>query len=178
MAQIISGFRLRAMAPQPLGRFSAICCSENKIWTNFPAIISSLFQFVSFQNQDLGKICNELYFTLIVCFFLSQTFSKDQYFLNLLNFGRLHVSACCPDHICQWTDQWSQIYLKTNNRLNTFTFTPSQTSKGFKNNHPSGVVSLLLLAPQSSALTPPHLAPSCTISHYFALFCSDVLLYS
>ena len=66
LAQIISGFRLRAMAPQPLGRFSAICCSENKIWTNFPAIISSLFQFVSFPKQDLDKICNELYFTLKV----------------------------------------------------------------------------------------------------------------
>ena len=66
LAQIISGFRLRAMAPQPLGRFSAICCLENKIWTNLPAIISSLFQFVSLQNQDLDKICNELYFTLKV----------------------------------------------------------------------------------------------------------------
>ena len=66
LAQIISGFRLRAMAPQPLGRFSAICCSENKIWTNFPAIISSLFQFFSSQKQDSDKICNELYFTLKV----------------------------------------------------------------------------------------------------------------
>ena len=94
---------------------------------------------------DFVKVC--LKRIKIVCFFLSQTFSKDQYFLNLLNFGRLHVSACRPDHICQWTDQWSQIYLKTNNRLNTFTFTPSQTSKGFKNNHPSGVVSLWLPSP-------------------------------
>ena len=59
LAQIISGFRLRAMAPQPLGRFSAICCSENTIWTDFLQFFSKFLFAGCFKN-----LFNAFYFSL------------------------------------------------------------------------------------------------------------------
>ena len=44
-----------------------------------------------------------------VVLFFSLTFSKDEYFLNLLKFRR--ISANCPDHICHLTDELKSEFL-------------------------------------------------------------------
>ena len=95
---------LLVLPPAGNMRISAPADSQNQL---LQGLLVAVIPDVRCWRSDF---CTELK-PSIVCFFLSQTFSKDQYFLNLLNFGRLHVSACRPDHICQWTDQWSQIYL-------------------------------------------------------------------
>ena len=73
-----------------------------------------------------------------MCFSFLWPPQKTNIFLIYWNLARLHVSACCPDHICQRTDQRSQIYLKKTNFLQTIHnhFHLKQSSHSFKNNHP------------------------------------------
>ena len=106
------------------------------------------------------------YIILPVCvsnsvLFFSLTFSKDQHFLSLLNFGRITCFGLLPwSHLPM---DWSMItnLLETNKQIadNSLSLSPlKQTSQSFKNNHPSGVVSLLIfltLHPPHNASTPP-----------------------
>ena len=86
--------------------------------------------------------------------------------------AELHVSACCPDHICHWTDQRSQIYLNklTFYRRLTFTFTPKQHLKKFLKQPPLRgcipftIAQCSMLPPPNDASTPPiPRAPPCRV---------------